>query len=167
MATSKESFYRVGTGSDSAEGWLSVCAWYQCRVTNFLFIFFSNMSYAYIMLFFKEDQFIALKRAELFGITDFIASCGGLLGLFMGVSLLSLVEIIYFCTIRWIYRLKGKTQVPPEANPPPIFIASDHHRMQSLSPTTSPVNGTEDDNQPREFTSSSNGGHNHSAMRCY
>lgn len=68
----------------------------------------SNMSYAYIMLFFKEDQFIALKRAELFGITDFIANCGGLLGLFMGVSLLSIVEIIYFCTIRWIYRLKGE-----------------------------------------------------------
>lgn len=60
------------------------------------------------MLFFKEDQFIALKRAELFGITDFIANCGGLLGLFMGVSLLSIVEIIYFCTIRWIYRLKGR-----------------------------------------------------------
>lgn len=68
------------------------------------------MSYAYIMLFFKEDQFISLKRAELFGITDFIANCGGLLGLFMGVSLLSIVEIIYFCTIRWIYRLKGKRQ---------------------------------------------------------
>lgn len=62
------------------------------------------------MLFFKEDQFIALKRAELFGITDFIANCGGLLGLFMGVSLLSIVEIIYFCTIRLIYRIKGQTQ---------------------------------------------------------
>lgn len=72
----------------------------------------SNMSYAYIMLFFKEDHFIALKRAELFGITDFIANCGGLLGLFMGVSLLSIVEIIYFCTIRWIYRLKGKKKPP-------------------------------------------------------
>lgn len=68
------------------------------------------MSYAYIMLFFKEDHFISLKRAELFGITDFIANCGGLLGLFMGVSLLSIVEIIYFCTIRWIYRLKGRDQ---------------------------------------------------------
>lgn len=62
------------------------------------------------MLFFKEDQFIALKRAELFGITDFIANCGGLLGLFMGVSLLSIVEIIYFCTIRVIYRIKGQEQ---------------------------------------------------------
>lgn len=60
------------------------------------------------MLFFKEDQFISLKRAELFGITDFIANVGGLLGLFMGVSLLSIVEIFYFCTIRWIYRLKGQ-----------------------------------------------------------
>lgn len=91
----------------------------------------SNMSYAYIMLFFKEDQFISLKRAELFGITDFIANVGGLLGLFMGVSLLSIVEIIYFCTIRWIYRLKAQrrhrsqllngSEIPPAASPSPTI----------------------------------------------
>lgn len=69
------------------------------------------MSYAYIVLFFKEDQFVTLKRAELFGITDFVANCGGLLGLFMGVSLLSLVEIIYFCTIRLIYPQRSRNEV--------------------------------------------------------
>lgn len=40
------------------------------------------------------------KRSELYGLTDFLANCGGLLGLCMGVSLLSLVELCYFCTVR-------------------------------------------------------------------
>ncbi|XP_063706288.1 pickpocket protein 28-like [Culicoides brevitarsis] len=50
---------------------------------------------------FKDSEFFALKRSELYGLTDFVANCGGLLGLFMGVSLLSLVEIIYFLTVRF------------------------------------------------------------------
>lgn len=67
------------------------------------------------MLFFKEDQFISLRRGELFGKTDFVANCGGLLGLFMGVSILSIVEIVYFCTIRLLYRLKDHRDITAEA----------------------------------------------------
>lgn len=59
---------------------------------------------------FKETEFFAMKRSELYGLTDFIANCGGLLGLFMGVSILSFVEIIYFFTVRFfsglLYRHK-------------------------------------------------------------
>lgn len=51
-------------------------------------------------MFFKETEFIQLKRNELYGWTDFIANCGGLLGLFMGVSFLSVIEIVYFFTLR-------------------------------------------------------------------
>jgi acid-sensing ion channel, other len=53
-----------------------------------------------VSFLFKEAQFFASKRSELFGQTDFFANCGGLLGLFMGVSLLSIVEIVYFFSIR-------------------------------------------------------------------
>ncbi|XP_049771508.1 pickpocket protein 28-like [Schistocerca cancellata] len=55
---------------------------------------------ARVSIYFKDMQFITSRRSELYGITDFIANCGGLLGLFMGFSLLSLVEFIYFFTIR-------------------------------------------------------------------
>uniref|UniRef100_A0A336MJF3 CSON001992 protein n=1 Tax=Culicoides sonorensis TaxID=179676 RepID=A0A336MJF3_CULSO len=51
---------------------------------------------------FKDSEFFAMKRSELYGLTDFIANCGGLLGLFMGVSLLSFVEIIYFFAVRLV-----------------------------------------------------------------
>nr|XP_049464938.1 pickpocket protein 28-like [Anopheles coluzzii] len=53
-----------------------------------------------LAIYFKESYFISSKRSELYGWVDFLANCGGLLGLFMGVSILSLLEICYFITIR-------------------------------------------------------------------
>lgn len=59
-----------------------------------------RMQPARLSIFFKEHQFITSRRSELYGKTDFLANCGGLLGLFMGVSVLSLIEIIYYFTLR-------------------------------------------------------------------
>ncbi|XP_058122939.1 pickpocket protein 28-like [Anopheles ziemanni] len=50
-------------------------------------------------IYFKESHFITSRRSELYGMVDFLANCGGLLGLFMGVSILSLLEICYYITI--------------------------------------------------------------------
>lgn len=60
-----------------------------------------RVQFARLYIYFKEAQFITSKRSELYGTTDFLANCGGLLGLFMGVSLLSLVEIFYYLVIRF------------------------------------------------------------------
>lgn len=54
-----------------------------------------------LVITFKDSEFFAMKRSELYGLTDFIANCGGLLGLFMGISLLSFAEIFYFFTVRY------------------------------------------------------------------
>ncbi|CAO1385947.1 unnamed protein product [Diamesa hyperborea] len=63
----------------------------------------SNDSYAsQVKIYFKINQFFALKRSELFGVTEFLSTCGGLLGLFMGFSILSLIEFIYYMSIRWV-----------------------------------------------------------------
>ncbi|XP_026321153.1 pickpocket protein 28 isoform X2 [Hyposmocoma kahamanoa] len=59
-----------------------------------------DLHYARVMIFFKEAQFITSRRSELYGQTDFLANCGGLLGLFMGFSILSVIEILYFLTLR-------------------------------------------------------------------
>ncbi|KAJ0174664.1 hypothetical protein K1T71_009772 [Dendrolimus kikuchii] len=72
---------------------------------------YQGMKIARVMIFFKEGQFITSKRSELYGETDFMANCGGLLGLFMGFSILSLVEIFYFITLRFgciFWRKKNK-----------------------------------------------------------
>jgi hypothetical protein len=44
---------------------------------------------------------------------DFVSYCGGSLGLFLGFSALSAVEIIYYLTIRWMC-LKSRKRVEPE-----------------------------------------------------
>ncbi|XP_068910398.1 pickpocket protein 28-like [Tenebrio molitor] len=51
---------------------------------------------------FKDTKFTIRERNELFSNTDFWASCGGLFGLFTGFSVISLAEIIYYLSLRWV-----------------------------------------------------------------
>lgn len=60
----------------------------------------SSSELSSLAVYYKEAQFISIKRNQLFGLNDFIANCGGILGLFMGVSLLSIVEMLYFLTMK-------------------------------------------------------------------
>nr|CAI5852112.1 unnamed protein product [Callosobruchus analis] len=53
-----------------------------------------------LTIYFKSARFITSQRHELYGPTDFLANFGGLLGLFTGFSILSLMEAIYFLTVR-------------------------------------------------------------------
>ncbi|KAI5638298.1 amiloride-sensitive sodium channel domain-containing protein [Phthorimaea operculella] len=63
----------------------------------------TGKEHAYLEVFFKEAHFDRWRRSELYGWADILSDCGGLLGLFMGVSVLSLVEIVYFLTCRLVY----------------------------------------------------------------
>ncbi|XP_073819616.1 pickpocket protein 28-like [Musca autumnalis] len=56
--------------------------------------------YGSFSIYFKDNEFITTKRSELYGLYDFIANCGGVMGLFMGFSLLSVIEIFYHITLR-------------------------------------------------------------------
>lgn len=58
-----------------------------------------------VHIFFGEDSTHAKLRKELYGVIDLIANFGGLMGLCLGFSGLSLVEVIYFLTLRtWCHR---------------------------------------------------------------
>ena len=47
----------------------------------------------------------------LYGVTDFISNIGGLLGLCMGFSLLTAIEVVYWFLVRWgILRLKRSAE---------------------------------------------------------
>ncbi|XP_055841901.1 degenerin-like protein asic-1 isoform X1 [Episyrphus balteatus] len=63
---------------------------------------------------FDEDVFNALKLSELYTWTDFIANCGGILGFFIGISILSLMEIVYFFTLRLWTNLKARRRIQQE-----------------------------------------------------
>ncbi|XP_063918109.1 pickpocket protein 28-like [Zophobas morio] len=58
-----------------------------------------------VVIKFRNEEFMAMERQELFGVVNFWANCGGLLGLFTGFSFISLAEIIYYLVFRWIFIL--------------------------------------------------------------
>jgi len=49
---------------------------------------------------FKDNEFIPLIRKHQYKLVDFLSQCGGLMGLFAGVSALSIIELLYFMTLR-------------------------------------------------------------------
>ncbi|PNF17623.1 hypothetical protein B7P43_G07373 [Cryptotermes secundus] len=53
-----------------------------------------------VHLYFTETQFFSYYKTEIFGLSEFLSSTGGLLGLFIGFSFLSAVEVLYFATVR-------------------------------------------------------------------
>jgi hypothetical protein len=57
-----------------------------------------------IYVVFKETKFMTLLRSERYGFIDFISNCGGLMGLFMGMSIVSIVEIFYYTAV-FLYHL--------------------------------------------------------------
>lgn len=52
------------------------------------------------VLRYDDDEFVAYKRYESYGSAGLLSNIGGLLGLFLGVSVLSIIETIYFFTLR-------------------------------------------------------------------
>jgi hypothetical protein len=51
---------------------------------------------------FKESEIYAKLHYQKFTLKDFLSFAGGLLGLFAGISVLSLLEFFYFFTVRLI-----------------------------------------------------------------
>jgi acid-sensing ion channel, other len=68
-----------------------------------------------LRFYFGADEYTALKRHASYGVVNFLSNCGGLLGLFIGVSALSVVEVFYFFVIRltsdFVRKLKRNVKV--------------------------------------------------------
>jgi amiloride-sensitive sodium channel len=62
-----------------------------------------NSSDVFVSMQFKfKDLLIApLRRYQPFTFTEFLAQSGGMMGLFAGISALSIIELCYFMTLRW------------------------------------------------------------------
>ncbi|XP_053614914.1 pickpocket protein 28-like isoform X2 [Plodia interpunctella] len=67
-----------------------------------------------LVVYFAEELFTSLRRSELYGGVDFVANCGGIMGLFMGFSFLSLVEIVYYFTMRLWCQIRRSSRVVAE-----------------------------------------------------
>ncbi|XP_059048648.1 pickpocket protein 28-like [Achroia grisella] len=53
-----------------------------------------------VHFYFDDDTFTRLTKGEIFGLTEFLSNTGGLLGLCMGFSVMSAVELLYYLTLR-------------------------------------------------------------------
>lgn len=51
----------------------------------------------------KDCPKMRLKRDVIFGFTDLLVYTGGMAGLFLGCSVLSFIELVYFLTIRFYW----------------------------------------------------------------
>jgi acid-sensing ion channel, other len=60
---------------------------------------------ASMTIYFDDDEFIVLRRYASYEFVNFISHIGGILGLFLGVSILTAVEVFYFFVIRSINSL--------------------------------------------------------------
>ncbi|XP_050328655.1 pickpocket protein 28-like [Bactrocera neohumeralis] len=55
---------------------------------------------AVVNIYFKESWYRSNKQNEYIGITDFLSSVGGIIGLFFGFSFISLAEVIYYFVLK-------------------------------------------------------------------
>jgi acid-sensing ion channel, other len=54
---------------------------------------------------FKEIDVVPLRRYQPLTFSNFLAQSGGMMGIFAGISVLSIIELFYFMTLRWMVNL--------------------------------------------------------------
>lgn len=89
---------------------------YSSLIINVFFInekivHFRHEAFSGVYVSFKEQEFFIINRTQTYTTSDFVASCGGLLGLFMGISMLSFVEFIYYFTLRLFCTVNQRRQI--------------------------------------------------------
>ena len=60
---------------------------------------------AFISVKFKDEEFYPMFRHQALTMKDFLSNIGGLMGLFAGISVLSIVEVFYFFSLRLLVEL--------------------------------------------------------------
>ena len=82
-----------------------------------------------MQILFKTAE--AFERVERFTVIDFLAYCGGLLGECLGISVLSLIEIIFFITLRLFWTIRRwkyeNTVVHPSNQESFEMVTIEHH----------------------------------------
>lgn len=58
-----------------------------------------------VSIFFGSDEYTGFKRYASYNTISLMSDIGGFLGLFLGISVFSVIEIIYFFTLRFFNNL--------------------------------------------------------------
>ncbi|KAH8292921.1 hypothetical protein KR044_008658 [Drosophila immigrans] len=60
----------------------------------------ANNDLSVLHFYYLTNNIRSTTKSEMFGFTEFLSNTGGLLGLFMGFSIFSVIEILYYVTMR-------------------------------------------------------------------
>ncbi|XP_039752611.1 pickpocket protein 28-like [Pararge aegeria] len=66
-----------------------------------------------VHFYFEDNSFMRFTKGEIFGLTEFLSNTGGLLGLCMGFSMMSAVELLYYLTLRALCVARQRKTVQP------------------------------------------------------
>lgn len=83
---------------------------YRCVISMVLF-YLVRFEYSCVIFSFDEPIVEAMKRAALYSSSDFLAACGGILGLFLGLSAFSLIKYTVNFVLCFIWVLRKKNDV--------------------------------------------------------
>ena len=64
------------------------------RISNFIYNY-AKTNFLFLTVFIKEPYFTLIKRDEQMSLISFLGNTGGLLGLCLGLSLVSIFEMFY------------------------------------------------------------------------
>lgn len=87
-----------------------------------------------IVISFKGIGFLPLRRSEKYDTLFMISTYGGLLGLFLGISMLSFLEIIFYCTIPIIYKLFGREKKKKQFQPKSLLAMQKKWKCVEILP---------------------------------
>lgn len=71
-------------------------------------ISFFRFNISNVVIFYDDHLVNTLNRSEVLSFAGFLSMCGGLLGLFLGISALSIIELVYYATLRLFWRIRQR-----------------------------------------------------------
>ncbi|XP_055914436.1 pickpocket protein 19-like [Eupeodes corollae] len=96
----------------------------------------NNSSYVDLDIYYRFDSIIQYRTSLVFGWVDLVVSFGGIAGLFLGCSLISAVEILYFLCVdipKFVYgRFKRRRIITPRTRttPPRRLMVVNQHQHE-------------------------------------
>lgn len=102
------------------------------EVNKFLLRNFSS-TFSRVLISFKEELFTPSRRLEYYNLNQFLANSGGLFGLFMGASLLSFIELLYYFTLRVFFTRRKQNQIQGVNNNTSLLQEQRNRKMELLN----------------------------------
>lgn len=81
--------------------------WFRPKNDKFDEWFCFSVSFSRLIVSFKSEMLVPLVRIENYTWADILSYIGGFCGLFVGTSLVSIVELLYYFTIRAYFRYRN------------------------------------------------------------